>query len=526
MSIYGGGSKVVHLSDTAAQAITGSLVFLVFVAMVREKPPDVVFLLSLCVVMLCEILTLQQVLAGFANESLITIGALFLVIGAVQKSHVMELLAKKAFGLRSSNAVGTTRLLVSLASLSAFFNNIPLCNLMIPIVRDWARSRGIPLSHLLMPLSYTVIAGGLCTMIGTSTSLIVQGLMQDDIGYSFPFFTPGVIAVPAAAVLIAYMVFLAPLMLPARSGLIRQIRDKAGDFIAEVEVLAGSVFADHDIGTMMGRLGLQQDSVIKIRRPVGASDVDGSQHSQHSQHISRNTDVINADMDINLSMREEADNGNELQFTNTVSSATRRLRGRTSSDSLTLSPPPDTNRSPPASRKGVSAAAHTQGSNIADSEYVQQSRGAWGTVGSGYMHSRDDIAVRGYRPARLPARDGDRGEYSALALGGLSGSAAFTSPGALGDSSADSSHVSLDGRDAQGEDGAVPARYRDIINPGQFEIVRSGDVIFIASAAEVVTKVLKILGSERAGLKLLDSSVLDLPVCTYLLYLFMYFIYK
>lgn len=79
MSIYGGEDKLIEMSNTAQQAITGALVIGIFVAMAFELPPDVVFLFSLVVIMLTEILTLKQVLAGFANESLVTIGSLFLV---------------------------------------------------------------------------------------------------------------------------------------------------------------------------------------------------------------------------------------------------------------------------------------------------------------------------------------------------------------------------------------------------------------------------------------------------------------
>lgn len=476
MSIYGGEEKVTNLSETAEQVITGILVVCVFVAMGFEKPPDVVFLIVLVVIMLMEILTLKEVLAGFANESLITIGSLFLVVGAVQKSHVMELLAKKAFGIRSSNKMGTMRMLVSLASLSAVFNNIPLCNLMIPIVRDWARARGIPLSHLLMPLSYTVIAGGLCTMIGTSTSLIVQGLMQEDIGYSFPFFTPGVIAVPASIILIAYMIFCAPIILPSRSGLIREVRDKAADFIAEVEVLEGSVFIDHDIATMMGRLGLQQDSVIKIRRPIATGDVDASHHSfGQSQSVT----LKNADIELVLTNRGAA-------------------RGRTESENL----PPHIVIN---GKEHDAKAFNNENGSIADVEYVQQSRGAWGVPSD--SGAADDIAVHGYRPVRLSARGAD------LSLG---------QPGSF-DASLDMGgnmeciSVNKDGTQTERSDSGLggilgSSRYRDIINPNQFDVVKGGDIVFIASAAEVVTKVLKSVGSERAGLKLLDSSVLDLPV--------------
>jgi di/tricarboxylate transporter len=508
MSIYGTDSKLVHLSDTAQQVITGAIVIGVFVCMAYERPPDIVFLISLIIIMLTEILTLKEVLAGFSNESLITIGSLFLVVGAVQKSHVMEYLARKAFGIRSSNNVGTIRMLSSLAGLSAFFNNIPLCNLMIPIVRDWARARSIPLSYLMMPLSYAVIAGGLTTMIGTSTSLIVQGLMQDDIGYSFPFFTPAAIAVPGAVIFITYMVFCAPYLLPARSGLIRAVRDKAADFIAEVEVLEGSVFIKHDVLTMMGRLGLQQDSVIKIRRRLQAgeaSDSDGSPPAPPAHFSSPVSvkDVGSAEAELEMvqvslrnRIRAESDTfatAGAAPRTHTDASTTATTTALRGGDAKETS-----------GARSISASSHGSGSGgrgIADSEYVQQHRGAWGSMngagGSASAAAADDITVNGYRQVRLTARDIE------------SGSDGFFHRQQQGEDH--EVEVEEEERTGLTDDFSAP-RYRDIINPAEFDVIRAGDIVFIASAAEVVTKVLKAVGSERAGLKLLDSSVLDLPV--------------
>ncbi len=226
----------------------------------------VLSLLALAIVLLAQILTLAEALKGFSNESVVTIGALYFVVGAVQKSHIMDYLARQSFGIKSSDTVGTARMLITCASLSAWFNNTPLCHLMIPIVRDWARARNIPVSYLLIPLSYTVIGGGMCTMIGTSTSLTVQALIQEDTGFSFPFFAPAVVGVPATILLIAYMVIAGPYLLPARSGLIRDLGKSADNFVAEVQVVDGSVFVGVELGVFVGRLGILQDSIIKIRR--------------------------------------------------------------------------------------------------------------------------------------------------------------------------------------------------------------------------------------------------------------------
>ena len=122
---------------------------------------------------------------------MITIGTLFLVVGAVEKSHCVDWLARKTFGSEGSALFGKARMYCMCFALSIFFNNTPLVAILLPVVKDWGRLRNIAASQLLMPLSFSVLAGSFVSMIGTSTNLTVQGLMQADRGYSFPFFAPG-----------------------------------------------------------------------------------------------------------------------------------------------------------------------------------------------------------------------------------------------------------------------------------------------------------------------------------------------
>lgn len=124
--------------------------------------------------------------------------------------------ARMAFGFKSSTRLGILRYLTSSFLISALFNNIPQVAIQIPIVKDWAKLRGISASQLLMPLSYSVLAGGMLATIGTSTNLVVQGLLTADKvkREAFGFFDPAAIGLPAGLVLIAYMMIAAPYILP------------------------------------------------------------------------------------------------------------------------------------------------------------------------------------------------------------------------------------------------------------------------------------------------------------------------
>jgi di/tricarboxylate transporter len=212
-------------------------------------------------------------LSGFANESLITIGSLFLVVGAVERSHAVDYMARKAFGSTGSDIWGKCRMYIICFCLSVFFNNTPLVAVLLPVVKDWGRMRNIAASQLLMPMSFAVLAGSFGSMIGTSANLTVQALMQADRGYSFNFFAPAPIGFPIFVLVLIYMLIAAPYLLPTdKSGLIRAVKDKAEKLVAEVYVSKDSMFVGRPLSQMMGSLGLATSLAMKIRRKVLRED--------------------------------------------------------------------------------------------------------------------------------------------------------------------------------------------------------------------------------------------------------------
>lgn len=121
-----------------------------------------------------------EALSGFSNSGMLAVGALFVVIKGVEKSQLADKAARKVFGLQTTLSSGLARLMALCFVLSALLNNTPVVALLIPITRDWARARGFSPSIFLIPLSYSCIMGGLLTVIGTSTNLVVQGLVVEE----------------------------------------------------------------------------------------------------------------------------------------------------------------------------------------------------------------------------------------------------------------------------------------------------------------------------------------------------------
>ncbi len=119
----------------------------------------------------------SDALAGFANEGVITVGVLFVVAAGIRETGGMSWIAARVLGRPKSITGAQLRMAVPVALMSSVMNNTPLVAMMLPVVSDWGKKLGISPARLLMPLSFAAILGGLCTLIGTSTNVVVNGLL-------------------------------------------------------------------------------------------------------------------------------------------------------------------------------------------------------------------------------------------------------------------------------------------------------------------------------------------------------------
>lgn len=197
-------------------AITLAMVF----AMARSlADPDLVLLGGLTVLVAIGIVPIGRAFSGFANEGVLTVGALFVVAAGVRETGGLDGLLRRVLGRPTRLATAQLRMMIPVTSVSAFLNNTPVVAMMVPVVTDWARRTSLPVSRLLMPLSYASIFGGTCTLIGTSTNLVVYGLArQADPGLEIGMFDIAVLGVPTMIAGILYVLIASPRLLPDRSG--------------------------------------------------------------------------------------------------------------------------------------------------------------------------------------------------------------------------------------------------------------------------------------------------------------------
>lgn len=218
----------------------GVIAFCLWALVTNRLAPDVILVGGVMLLMLADVVTPAQALAGMSNEGMITVGLLYIVAAGLQETGVVQWLGGALLGKPRSVAHAQLRLMVPVAMMSAFLNNTPLVAMMIPAVRDWAKKYQISPSKLMMPLSYAAIIGGTCTLIGTSTNLVVNGLwIKETGGASLGMFEIAWVGVPGAVIVIAMVVLLSRWALPDRQPAINRL-DNARNYIVEMIVEPGS----------------------------------------------------------------------------------------------------------------------------------------------------------------------------------------------------------------------------------------------------------------------------------------------
>lgn len=144
---------------------------------ITALPAEIVFLGAISVLYLSGVLETSQALNGFSNDGMVTVGVLYIVVTGLQQTGALEWISQKLLGLPKRRSTTFARLTIPVMVLSGFLNNTPVVAMFIPVVSDWCRKLRISPSKLMIPLSYASIFGGLCTLIGTSTNLVVSGLL-------------------------------------------------------------------------------------------------------------------------------------------------------------------------------------------------------------------------------------------------------------------------------------------------------------------------------------------------------------
>jgi len=227
---------------------TLAVVALTFALLASNRvAPDMAMMAGVTLLIVSGVLTPGEALDGLANEGMVTVGVLYVVVAGMRETGGIAWLVQTVLGRPRSERHAQAKLMVPVALVSAFLNNTPVVAMFIPAAQDWAKRNGISVSKLMIPLSYAAIAGGACTLIGTSTNLVVNGLLiaETDL-LELGMFEIAWLGVPSTVLVIAFVLAFSRWLLPVRRPAIAYF-ENARHYTVEMLVDADSPLAGKSV---------------------------------------------------------------------------------------------------------------------------------------------------------------------------------------------------------------------------------------------------------------------------------------
>lgn len=227
---------------TAQGFLVLAVIVLMVMALVKEvMRPGLILFSAIIFLMILGSIDAGEALAGFSNKGMMTVAILFVVSEGIKQSGALNKLATTFLPKRRGNIrLLFFRLMFPISFMSAFLNNTPIVIIFAPIVKKWAENLNLSSQKFLIPLSYATILGGVCTLIGTSTNLVVHGLMLDNGFQGFSMFELGLVGVPLAFTGYIYMSYVGVHLLPGVKNFIRRPLSDQKDYYYELLVPAES----------------------------------------------------------------------------------------------------------------------------------------------------------------------------------------------------------------------------------------------------------------------------------------------
>jgi di/tricarboxylate transporter len=324
---------------TFGQYYVFSVVLFLVLALYREWfNPSLTFFIATVALLLGGILTPAELLRGLSNQQIILVFLLVVVTAGIRAIYGSALFA----GLFNPNLKPKQflfRMMAFVSSISAFLNNTPIVAFMIPYVKDWAQRTGNPASKFLIPLSFATILGGMITVIGTSTNLVLNGLIAE---YHLPllgfkdFFFLGVAVTIFGGL---YLFFFGYRLLPSNPNEIDALRENLKEYIVETDISPTSKLIGKTVKDA-GLRNLQDVFLVEIIRddrvisPVSPEEV---LETGDSLFFSGNTEsiykLIKEDNGLTVPKESELETEGQFNFVEAVIPANSALVGMRIKDS-------------------------------------------------------------------------------------------------------------------------------------------------------------------------------------------------
>lgn len=254
----------------------GGVVAVLLALIFSSVPPYLVILGGVVAMLLAGVMPAGAAFSGFANEGMLTIAALFIVAAGINETGAVSATINSVLGHPKSTRGAQARVVAPVSAASAFLNNTPIVAMLMPVVTEWGKRIQVPASQLLIPLSYAAILGGICTLIGTSTNLVVHGLLLDSGREGLGMFEISRIGIPCAVVGVLFLVFFARRLLPRKDDALQAVSDPR-EYTMEMVVepagaLVGKTIAQAGLRRLPGCYLMEIHRRGRVRAAVGPEE--------------------------------------------------------------------------------------------------------------------------------------------------------------------------------------------------------------------------------------------------------------
>ncbi|HPD57296.1 MAG TPA: SLC13 family permease [Smithellaceae bacterium] len=222
--------------------VLGVIALAVFLFASEKIPVDLTAIIVMAILLLTGIVTPQEGLSGFSNMATVTVGAMFILSAALQKTGAVNFLGNISSKVFNFNFwIGLIGTMILVGVISAFVNNTPVVAVFIPILLGLSAKNKISPAKLLMPISFASMFGGVCTLIGTSTNILVSSIAVQHGLPAFSMFEFTKMGLVFFAVGIIYMIIFGVRIIPVRStdGELTE-KYKMRDYLTDIVLLSGA----------------------------------------------------------------------------------------------------------------------------------------------------------------------------------------------------------------------------------------------------------------------------------------------
>ncbi|MEN8207911.1 MAG: SLC13 family permease [Candidatus Fermentibacteria bacterium] len=223
--------------------VAGVLAAVIILIYSRRLSAPVIFISAAAVLTIGTVITPAEALAGFANDAIAVMLMLIILSEIMRKTGFLEWIFERKMNVSGNYRAFLGQMMPFVAGSSAFMNNTPIVAMMIPFVGDWGKKHGIPVSKLLIPLSWAAILGGTVTLIGTSTNMIVNSLVVGTGHEELPILAFAPVGLMLLTGGMIYLILFAWRLLPARKNPAESFAESPREYVTNLILQPGSVLA-------------------------------------------------------------------------------------------------------------------------------------------------------------------------------------------------------------------------------------------------------------------------------------------